>query len=281
VRLRLVQPNIAQDVKWRPDLLDANLADQIRLGALPLETAPTHILWSEVAAPMFIDRHPERLAAIAEATPEEGLTILGTLRRTPEGQPFEIWNSLIAVAPDGTAVGHYDKSHLVPFGEYMPLRGLLDIANFTIGFADFSAGAGITTLRLPNTPPFSPLICYEAIFPGAVVAGGERPQWLLNITNDGWYGNSAGPYQHLAAAQMRAVEEGLPMVRVANTGISAIVDPFGRIVRYLGLGARGILDGALPQALPRGTFYARWGNGPVLVLAGVLLLGAWGVGRAR
>jgi apolipoprotein N-acyltransferase len=271
IRLRLVQPNIPQGVKWQADLVDAHLLDQVRLGSLDVGPPPTHVIWSEVAAPMFLAESPERLALVGAHTPAGGLTLLGTLRRSPPGHPFRLWNSLIAIDPDGAVVGSYDKSHLVPFGEYMPLRPLVDIASAT-GFADFSAGSGITTLRLPDLPPVSPLICYEAIFPAAVADPRARPDWLLNITNDGWYGYSAGPFQHLAAARLRAVEEGLPLVRVANTGISALIDPYGRIIRSLGLGERGVLDGELPQKLGEPTIYARLGNFPVLACAGLLLL---------
>jgi apolipoprotein N-acyltransferase len=131
------------------------------------------------------------------------------------------------------------------------------------------------TLDLPGLPPVSPLICYEVIFPANVTARGARPQWLLNLTNDAWYGLSTGPYQHFAAARLRAVEEGLPLVRVANTGISGIVDPYGRIVRRLGLGERGVVDGPLPVALPSGTLYAWMGNGAGLLLAVVAALAGW------
>jgi apolipoprotein N-acyltransferase len=270
VRLRLVQPNISQSIKWRRDLLDAHLLAQTEMGTAPPaqgEPTPTHVIWSEVAAPLFLLEDPERLALVAGHTPPGGLTMLGTLRRTPAGQPFRLWNSLIAVDGDGGVAGAYDKSHLVPFGEYMPLRSILGIGNFTMGLVDFTAGPGIATLRLPGLPPVSPLICYEAIFPAAVARPDDRPAWLLNLTNDGWYGHSAGPYQHLAAAQLRAVEEGLPLVRVANTGISAVIDPWGRVRTRLGLGERGFIDADLPQPLSRPTVYAGTGNLPVIILA--------------
>lgn len=266
VRLRLVQPNISQAIKWRADLLDRHLLDQAELGALDAGPEPTHILWSEAAAPLFLADDSARLAMVAAHTPAGGLSLIGTLRRT--GGPRErreLWNSLIAVDHAGAVIAAYDKAHLVPFGEYMPLGGLLGLSG-VVGLADLTAGPGVRTLTLPGIPPVSPLICYEAIFPAAVVERDRRPAWLLNITNDGWYGISAGPYQHLAAAQMRAVEEGLPLVRVANTGISAVVDPYGRIVQSLALGSRGILDAALPQGLLSSPPFARTGSIPVLVI---------------
>lgn len=275
VRLRLVQPNIAQSTKWDRRLLDTHLRDQAEMGALSQGQPVSHVIWSEVAAPLFLTEDADRLGYLGAMTPPGGLTILGTLRRTPPGQPLTLWNSLVAIDHEGRIAGSYDKSHLVPFGEYMPLREITGLNNFTLGFTDFTPGHGVTTLSLPGTPAVSPLICYEVIFPGAVVNKSDwpRPQWLLNLTNDGWYGHSAGPYQHLASAQMRAVEEGLPLVRVANTGISAIIDPYGRIRQSLGLGVRGIVDGDLPKPVPHLTLYARFGNMPILVLSGLLLAG--------
>lgn len=272
VRLRLVQPNIPQTIKWRRELIDTHLALQASLSVQEAEPAPTHILWSEAAAPVFLAEDVGRLATVAAATPVAGLTLVGSLRRTPGDQPFQIWNSLIALDAAGTVVGTYDKAHLVPFGEYMPLRRWLGLGNFTMGLVDFTPGPGVRTLTLPGLPPLSPLICYEAIFPGQVVDRDRRPAWLLNVTNDGWYGMSSGPYQHLAAARMRSVEEGLPLVRVANTGISAIIDPYGRVIDRLPLGTRGVLDGPLPMPARTATPYARYGNTAVVVLSALLIL---------
>jgi len=170
-----------------------------------------------------------------------------------------LWNSLHAIDSSGNIAATYDKHHLVPFGEYMPLRSIMSVAKLTHGNIDFSSGPGAQTLQVPGLPPFSPLICYEAIFPGQVASGDVRPGWLLNITNDGWFGNTAGPYQHLQAARLRAIEEGLPMVRAANTGISAVIDPLGRILAHLPLGQEGVLQIALPRALGR-TPYAMLGD---------------------
>ena len=157
-------------------------------------------------------------------------------------------------------MGTYDKFHLVPFGEYVPLRRVLTFAKLTYGIVDFSAGPGPRTLRLPGLPPVGPLICYEAIFPGAVLDRSDRPAWLLNITNDAWFGTSAGPYQHLAIARTRAVEEGMALVRAANTGISAVIDPYGRVMARLGIGERGVIDSALPAPIEGGTLFGRFGD---------------------
>ncbi len=266
VRLRLVQPNIDQKLKWKRPLLDEHLLKQANMGARPAADAPTHVIWSETAAPLFLGEDRDRLRVIGDLTPPGGLTITGTLRRTPPGVPFRLWNSLLALDHGGMPVATFDKSHLVPFGEYVPFRNLLNLAKVTSGAVDFSPGEGVQTLRLPGLPPVSPLICYEVIFPGQVVDPADRPEWMLNITNDAWYGQSTGPYQHLAMARLRAVEEGLPLVRVANTGISAIIDPWGRVLARLGLGEQGVIDGPLPAALATQPVYARFGNWMVLLV---------------
>jgi apolipoprotein N-acyltransferase len=266
VRLRLVQANIAQEEKWRRERLETQLAEHLRLSARPAEPMPTHIFWAETAAPLFLAEDPPLLRVIGGYTPANGVTVVGALRRTPPGEPLRIWNSFHAVDERGSIRATYDKFHLVPFGEYVPLRGVLDIAKLTSGSTDFSPGSGLATLRLPGLPPVGPLICYEVIFPGRVADRLDRPHWLLNLTNDAWYGISAGPFQHFAAARLRAVEEGLPLVRVANTGISAIVDPYGRIVASLGLGEAGVVDGPLPQALTGPPPYGRLSDLAVLAL---------------
>jgi len=279
VRLRLVQPNVLQRLKWRPDLRDRHLVRQVEMSRQPAAEPPTVVIWPETSAPFFLERDPRRLAFLAGAAPEGGLVIVGAPRTTaqPESR-FRVWNSLQAVDASGRIVAAYDKFHLVPFGEYVPFAGLLPITKITDGRTDFSAGPGSVTLKLPGLPPVSPLICYEIIFPGQVARRDERPAWLLNLTNDSWFGASSGPHQHLAAARMRAVEEGLPVVRAANTGISAVIDAWGRTVAGLPLGQAGVVDSPLPTALSP-TPYARYGNLPFFLLAG--LLAAMGLGLSR
>ena len=279
VRLRLVQPAIDQKLKWRPKLRLSHVKRQLDMSsALPSGAAaqsPTHVIWAETAVPFNLASEPELLKALGAAVPAGGLLIAGAPRLTRrEGAAARIWNSLHAVDERAAIVGTYDKFHLVPFGEYVPFRGLLDVSKLVPGRMDFSPGPGPVTLRLPGLPPFSPLICYEAIFPGRVLNKEDRPAWLLNITNDAWFGMSSGPYQHFAAARFRAVEEGLPLVRVANTGISAVVDAHGRIVAKLGLGVTGVLDSPLPVALEGITPYGLFGDWMVAAL----LLAAAGSG---
>jgi apolipoprotein N-acyltransferase len=268
VRLRLVQANIEQTLKWDPQKRIAHFQRHLDMTASPGWDKVTDVIWSETAAPSFLEREETARRLMASVTPPGGLLITGAVRGTGPGVlPFRIWNSLLALDGQGEIVGTYDKAHLVPFGEYMPLHGLLPLSKITAGSVDFSAGSGAQTLTLPGLPPVGPLICYEVIFPGDVVDPAHRPAWLVNLTNDGWYGISAGPYQHFASARLRAVEEGLPVVRAANTGISAVVDPYGRVLAELPLGAQGVLDSALPTPLATLLPFARIG-----VIAPFLLL---------
>lgn len=260
VRLRLVQASIPQALKWLPEKRRRNVDEQRQLSLRPGPAPVTHIIWPETAVPYLLDQDPDLRRVLAEIVPPDGLLITGAPRGREDAGGFRLWNSLQALDGRGEIVATYDKHHLVPFGEYTPLRGLLGAMKLTVGSTDFSAGSGPLTLALPGLPAASPLICYEAIFPGWVVAPGDRPGWLLNVTNDGWFGNSSGPYQHFAAARLRAVEEGLPLIRVANSGISAVVDPYGRVVGRLALNQIGVLDASLPLPIAGGTPYARLGN---------------------
>ncbi len=264
VRLRLVQANIAQSLKWDSKERDQNFQAQLALSTSPASPQPTHVIWPETAVTFFLSYDAEHRRALANAVPNRGLILTGAPRITRDDKMVvHIWNSLVALNGQGEILANYDKAHLVPFGEYLPGRAWLPSwlqAVATEG-ADFSAGPGPRTLRLPGLPPVSPLICYEAIFPGAGVDSADRPHWLLNLTNDAWYGRTAGPHQHFAIAQTRAVEEGMPLVRVANTGISGVVDAYGRVTALLGLDQGGFIDADLPRALPSFTPYGRWGDG--------------------
>ena len=279
VVLRLVQPDIPQSLKWDPKLRESNLLGTIDLTATAGLERVTHVIWAETATMFPIADNAELRRALAKLAPPGGVLLTGAVR--VEREPtVRAWNSLHALAPDGEIVATYDKFHLVPFGEYVPLRHVLPLSKITPGDLDFSVGPGPRTLSVPGLPPFSPLICYEIIFPGAVVDARDRPAWILNVTNDGWFGMSAGPYQHFAAARLRAIEEGLPVVRVANGGISAVIDPYGRVLASLPLGVRGGLDHYLPRPLPP-TLYARFGDLVLVPLALALLaLGAL-AGRTR
>lgn len=277
VTLRLIQGNISQVEKLTGAHRDQHVAQHLRLSVTtPGLERVNAVIWPETAATFFLDRLPDWRQYVAAAAPPGGYLITGDLRGDPpQGDPERYWNSLAVLEPTGRIVASADKFHLVPLGEYVPMRNVLGgiVGKLTAGAGDFSAGPGPVTVRVPGLPPFSPLICYEVIFPGAVLDAKDRPEWLLNVTNDGWFGNSPGPYQHLVSARFRAVEEGLPLARAANTGISAMIDPYGRVVASLPLGKEGVLDTALPQALHL-TLFARFGVAIPIGLAVLLLITA-------
>jgi apolipoprotein N-acyltransferase len=237
-------------------------------------------VWPETASPFLLAQDPEAKRLIAEALPRGGVLLAGTVRgEWGEDRVLRrVFNSLVGLDDRGEVVALADKFHLVPFGEYMPLSGLIPI-RMVVGGMDFSAGPGPETLSVPGAPPFGALICYEVIFPGAA-APTPRPAWLLNITNDAWFGHSSGPWQHLAAARMRAAEEGLPVVRAAQTGISAAFDAHGRRLALLPLGTAGTLDVELTGALSP-TPFGRFGLLiPATLAWSCLLAGLAGTRRA-
>jgi len=279
VRLRLVQPNIAQKTKWNPALRERHMFDQLRLGTAPaqnLEQNPSHVIWAETSAPFFVSSHKPWLDMIAKMTPKGGLTILGAPNVVPSEPnstaPLQVTNSLLAIDDAGQIQAKYDKFHLVPFGEYVPFKDWLPLDRITQGAGSFQPGSGLVTLDLKGLPPVSPLICYEIIFPGEVVDSQGKAQWILNLTNDAWYGRTAGPYQHFVNTQMRAVEQGLPVVRVAGTGMSGIIDAYGRVTARLALGEKGFVDGPLPTPAPNPSLFAQYGNVLALILMALVAL---------
>lgn len=264
IGLRLVQANIPQQEKWPRDLRGRNFFHHLELSEKDRPDWVTHLVWPETAAAFFLEQDAPAREAAARIIPKGGHLITGAPRRVEE--PFSIHNSVVVLDDEGAVAATYDKAHLVPFGEYVPFRSVIGIDKITAGSVDYSPGPGPRTLTLPGLPAFSPLVCYEAIFPGEVVSGTDtRPDWLLNLTNDAWYGKTAGPHQHLTMARMRAVEEGLPLVRVTNTGITAAFDAYGREIGRIPLEAAGVLDIRLPRALPP-TLYARLGDAVFLAL---------------
>jgi apolipoprotein N-acyltransferase len=258
---RLVQPSIPQEEKWNRDRMVPNLRRYIAMSREPGLDKVDVVIWGETAVPYAIERMADVRDALAQAVPPGGYLITGSPRLTGEGDDRQFWNSLVALDQTGTVSAVFDKFHLVPFGEYMPLGDVLPLKKLTAGGGDFSAGPGPRTLALGDLPPFSPLICYEVIFPGAVVsADGTPPRWILNLTNDGWYGRSTGPYQHFQIARIRAIEEGLSLVRVANTGISGVISPLGEASDILNLYEAGILDLPILAPIPERTLFSRFGN---------------------
>jgi apolipoprotein N-acyltransferase len=312
VRLRIMQPNLRQDEKFNISHKQQVMSRYLDLSAS--STGPqlaglkevTHLIWPESAFPFFLTQQPDALAQIAALLRPDTVLITGGIRppeATSNRPVTRAYNSIYVIGPDGSILSFYDKVHLVPFGEYLPFQDALEqlgVMQLTRMRGGFIAGDRRRNQRLLGAPDFLPLVCYEVIFPGAAVpvserpgwlydhlgrylgwpfvaGSGERPGWMLNLTNDGWFGQSTGPYQHFQQARVRAIEEGLPLVRAANTGISAVVDPLGRVIRSLPLGSEGVIDAALPQRLAP-TLYARAGDGP---LAAMLILALIVVMRSR
>ena len=274
VRLRLVQPSIQQSLKWVEGRYQQNLWQHIDLSVRPAEPAPNIIVWSEAAEPFPLS-NPENARFIASKTLKPGqLLITGTVREFPKADPPSYSDSIAVLNPAGDVIATFDKYHYVPFGEYMPLARWLPIVKaVAAGDVEPTEGPGPVTLDLPGLPPAGPTICYEVIFPHAIVDEDHRPDWLLDVTNDAWFGLTAGPYQHFAMMRVRAVEEGLPLVNAANDGISGVIDPYGRIVTKLALGAIGVIDADLPKKLDK-TFYARVGDSIFFAMvAGLTLAG--------
>ena len=277
VYLRLVQPSVVQTLKWRDDLRQQHLQQHVALSLQPAEKPLTHVIWPETAIPYLLDEEAGLRDALARRLAPGTVLITGAPRReAAAGNPRDvvIYNSVFVMDSDAEIAARYDKVHLVPFGEYLPFRSLLKplgLDALAAGAVDFSPGRDMMPIAIPGLPFARVLICYEAIFAdesmqvfdGRVPAAGL----LLNLTNDAWFGRSSGPYQHFAAARFRAVEQGLPLVRAANNGISAIVDPYGRVVASLGLDAIGVVDGPLPAAMTKPPLYARIGDAPLLVFA--------------
>ncbi|MES2253315.1 MAG: apolipoprotein N-acyltransferase [Pseudomonadota bacterium] len=279
VNLRLIQPSLDQRLKWLPSSFDRNIELQLGLSSLEAERPLAAIIWPEAAVTRILNESLELKEILSSIAPKNGYIITGA----PHHKDGKIFTTLSVINEKGEIPYHYAKTHLVPFGEYVPFKHILPMDKITPGAIDFSKGDGVKTLDVLGIPPFSPLICYEALFPGEIIdksAGAKRPEWLLNITNDAWYGMSAGPYQHLALVRIRAIEEGLPLVRVANNGVSAVVDPCGRIVHQLGLNDIGFIDFELPKAHPA-TVYSRLKDDAFWIFLAVAFTGVMLIRRRR
>ncbi|MBM3468411.1 MAG: apolipoprotein N-acyltransferase [Alphaproteobacteria bacterium] len=271
VNLRIVQASIPQQTKWLAEHFQENLERYIALSHLEAEKPLAAVIWPESSVTVVVEKSPPLISLLASAAPIGGMILFGA----PREVNGLLHTSLLALNSQGNMVGVYDKSHLVPFGEYMPLRSLITLKKLTYGDQDYTPGSGVITLPLPGLPSVSPLICYEAIFPHAVVDEKNRPFWMLNITNDAWYGHSAGPYQHLQIVRVRAIEEGMPLIRAANNGISAVIDSYGRILYRLELDEIGFIDFSLPKRLEYVTLYAQWGELIFVSMVLVLLIMAY------
>lgn len=279
--IRLVQPNAAQKDKWDPVLIPEFFDRQLTLTGASTradEPEPDLVLWAETAIPWLLDMADGALSQISFAARGKPV-VLGVQRRSD----LQYYNSAVLLGPAGEVLQTYDKHHLVPFGEYIPFGDVMakvGISSFASQLGNgYSSGPGAALMDLGALGMALPLICYEAVFARDVNAAPHRPAFLMQLTNDAWFGKGQGPLQHLAQARMRAIEQGLPMARVANTGVSAMIDPWGQITDSLALNTAGFLDAHLPH--PRtATPYSRLGEWPFLILL-LIGLGFAAFGRHR
>lgn len=267
--LRFVQPSIPQSMKWNKSALEDNLYQYIALSQSEGLDNVDFVLWGETASAFALDIENYYLQEITRAVPEKGYLITGLVRYHFENDYYQPMNSMFVINKQGNIENYYDKTHLVPFGEYIPFRSFLPkwVRPVTNTIANFRPGTGHKKISLQDYPSFGALICYEIIFPGETVDKGQKPDWLVNLTNDGWYGNSSGPYQHLVATRLRAVEEGITIARIANSGISALISKTGNILISLPLNYAGHIDAKLPEIPSVTTFYGTFGNFIPIILA--------------
>lgn len=269
--LIVVQPNIPQVLKWKPELFEEHIHHLMTLSDRAQSHVRKVIIWPEAASPFAIDGPGSLPRHLGKILKPGDVLITGAPRYSYDNDQKRLHNSMLAIGSKGEILAQYDKVHLVPFGEYVPGRAFLPegISKISAGSTDFTPGINHKTIDIQNIPSFSPLICYEIIFPAELIDEAQRPDWLLNLTNDAWYLNSSGPYQHFHMTRARAIEEGLPVVRVANTGISAVIDGKGRVLARLEYGQEGALISALPMPEPP-TFYSQYRDWIYCFLFGLL-----------
>lgn len=275
VNVRLVQANVEQSLKWDPQHQLQALEQHVNMSMMPAEQGftPDYIIWPETAMPYALREGSRWLPVLAGIAPPNGGVITGAIRHNGDESNWQVWNSLQMVAPDAVVAESYDKHILVPFGEFIPFRDILPIEKITHGATDFSAGEGAALFPLSGALAVQPLICYEAIFPEfRTNTRNARPHWLLNVTNDAWFGTSTGPYQHLHMARTRAVEQGVPLVRAANTGVSAVFDGYGRMQGHIALNKQDILDSTLPKRIIAPTWYSVYGEATLVILCYLLFI---------
>lgn len=273
IAVRAIQPNIEQSMKWDAESLINNFQRHLALSVPRIQdkTNParvTLLVWPETAMPPYVAESRKARGMIAGALsefPGDAYLISGVLRAELKNEKRAYYNSVYIIDEKGRSIARYDKTHLVPFGEFIPFQEWLPIKP-VVEFSGFQAGNGPDSLSAGNAPAFSPLICYEIIFSGRIMSPAAKAEWIVAVTNDAWYGRSAGPHQHFSQAVIRAIEEGVPVVRSANTGISGIIDPYGRVIQQKGLFEEGIVESRLPQAISDGTLFSRTGNFVFLLL---------------
>ena len=277
--VRIVQPSIDQKDKWRPELRDEIFQTFLDMTEAPLGGAarvgqPRMVVWPESAVPFLLTQEPGALFRIGKSLSDKTELVTGAIRAEPGLQGADYFNSVFVIGSEGTVQGIYDKVRLVPFGEYIPFKPLLEslgITNLAGPLEGFEAGYQPRVLTTSESFGFLPMICYEAIFPGSLDGVSGRPEFLLNVTNDAWFGRTPGPYQHFAQARLRAIETGLPLIRAANTGISAVIDAKGNVVAKLAIFEKGLIDAKLPQRLGN-TLYGIFGDLPVLIFSFLIVV---------
>ncbi len=274
VRFHIIQPNIAQEDKWKNEELVNNFERLVSALPIPLSRDKKHIIiWPETAIPPILLNSRAVHQRIETMLGNNAILLTGALTMRPDEVTLETnyYNALLAWAGGSNGVQLYSKSHLVPFGEYIPFQKYIPLPTVT-QFSGFKRGSGPQTINIEGYPSFSPLICYEVIFPNNTVnKRAPRPDYILTITNDAWYGDSAGPRQHFAQAGFRAIEQGIPVLRSANTGISGIIDSYGRVIAKLDLLKAGNIDGFLPRAAPQATLYSLYGDLIYLLFSAISL----------
>ena len=279
--LRIVQADIGQASKYEPDWRLRNLRREVDFSRAPGWEKVDAFIWSESAFPVPLVAETPLLRSVMEFLPERARLITGATRLEGTPQDFVPYNSLFLVNRRAQVEGFYDKIKLVPFGEFMPLRSIIPINSVTNGMMDFGEGKAVPLLQSGALPPFNPQICYEAIFP-ELAPRLSGAKWIVNVTNDAWFGTSVGPYQHYNMTRMRGVEQGLPVARAANSGISAVLDGYGREVGKLPLGRAGILTANLPAANAEPTLYSRLSGWMIFaVCSAVALFCRWWLEQGR
>ncbi|MBN8523162.1 MAG: apolipoprotein N-acyltransferase [Rickettsiales bacterium] len=272
ISARLVQPSIPQTAKWEAEEFWRNLDMHVELSKK--EGNPNLIIWSEAALTVPYHLKPVMQAILSVFANDEQILLTGGVSDNNKvDKDLELYSSLIGIDKYSTKIFEYHKAHLVPFGEYIPFKNILPLKKITPGLMDYTQGRRKSVIIKKFDLAIWPLICYEAIFPQEVRVSNRIVDLLINVTNDTWYGNSSGPYQHLEISRMRAIENGLPMLRVANNGISAFIDPVGRILSKTELNQVTVLDNYVPKKLSEETFFSKYNPSILLIqVLGVLIL---------
>ena len=272
ISARLVQPSIPQTAKWEAEEFWRNLDMHVELSKK--EGNPNLIIWSEAALTIPYHLKPVMQAILSVFANDEQILLTGGVSDNNKvDDDLELYSSLIGIDRYSTKIFEYHKAHLVPFGEYIPFKNILPLKKITPGLMDYTQGRRKSVIIKKFDLAIWPLICYEAIFPQEVRVSNRLVDLLINVTNDTWYGNSSGPYQHLEISRMRAIENGLPMLRVANNGISAFIDPVGRILSKTELNQVTVLDSYVPKKLSEETFFSKYNPSILLIqVLGVLIL---------